>query len=238
LRLLSTRPSIRVAEAADALGIARSTAHRLLTTLKDNQFAAQDKPNAAYRIGSALTEIGLAAIRRLDVRSAARPILEELRAQTGETVSLSVLEGQYVRFVDCLEGTLAVRVGDRTGIVLPSSSTAGGKAILAALPTSDLLLRYPSHQLPVLTRASRMTLPALRAELDEVRRNGYAVNNEESESRISAVAVAVRDASGSPAGAIAIVVPADRYTPEAVDVWAALLLTAAQAVERSLGAHG
>jgi DNA-binding IclR family transcriptional regulator len=237
LRLLSARSSIRVAEAAEALGIGRSTAHRLLRTLRDNGFATQDRANSAYRMGGVLTEIGLAAIRRLDVRSAARPILEELRSQTGETVSLSVLEGQYVRFVDCLEGTLTVRVGDRTGIVLPSSATAGGKAMLAALPAADLALRYPKDELPVLTRASTMTLAQLREELETVRRTGFAVNSQESESRVSAVGVAVRDATGAPVGALAVVVPPDRYTPEAVARWSELLITAARAVERSLGAE-
>jgi IclR family acetate operon transcriptional repressor len=234
LRLLSSQPSVRVADAAASLGIARSTAHRLLTALKDNQFAAQDKANSSYRVGAVLTEIGLATIRRLDIRTAAAPVLRSLRDETGETVSLSVLEGHNVRFVDCLEGTRAVRVGDRTGVVLPCSATAGGKAILAALPAADLALRFPDEILPAPTEASTATLTKLRTELDEIRPRRYAINLEESESGISAVAVAVCDPTRIPLGAIAIVVPAGRFERASVAQWLPVLFQGVLEIEATL----
>jgi DNA-binding IclR family transcriptional regulator len=234
LRLLSSRPSLRVSEAAEELAIARSTAHRLLSTLRDNGFAVQDRNNSAYRIGGVLTEIGLVAIHRLDVRNAARTPLEVLRDRTGETVSLSVPEGQNVRFVDCLEGTLAVRVGDRTGLVLPSSSTAGGKAMLAALPPGELDLRYPVDRLPALTSVSTVSREELKRELELVSRRGYALNNQESEQRISAVGVAVRDVTGAPVGALAVVCPAERFTKANIEEWARLLMDAAKVVESNM----
>ncbi|MEO3872865.1 IclR family transcriptional regulator [Nonomuraea sp. B12E4] len=234
LLLLSDRPSLRVADAATELGIARSTAHRLLTTLREYQFAAQDKANAAYRIGPVLTRIGLTANRRMDVRSAAGPALERLREQTGETISLSVLEGRDVRFVDCLEGTRSVRVGDRTGLVLPASSTAGGKAILAALPEEDLERRFPDDGLPTLTPSAPATREQLRAELVGVRRDRFALNSEESESGISAVAAAVCDPSGAPLGAIAIVVPASRFDRAAAEQWLPALFDGVRRTEEIL----
>ena len=234
LMLLSARPSLRVADAAAELGIARSTAHRLLTTLKDHQFAAQDKANSAYRIGPALTRIGLAANQRLDIRSAAAPVLERLRQQTRETVSLSVLEGQDIRFVDCLEGTQSVRVGDRTGLVLPASSTAGGKALLAALPEADLDLRFPGDELPAPTASAPRTRERLRAELATVRRDRFAINVEESENGISAVAAAVCDPAGSPLGALAIVVPASRFDRAAAERWLPVLFDGVRRVEDTL----
>jgi DNA-binding IclR family transcriptional regulator len=232
LVLLSARPSLRVADAAAELGIARSTAHRLLTTLKSHEFAAQDRGNAAYRIGPALTKIGLVANERLDVRRAAAPMLERLRQETGETVSLSVLEGQNVRFVECREGTRAVRVGDRTGLVLPAGATAGGKALLAALPEEDLERRFP-EELPALTEATP-TRERLRDELDAARRDGYAVNLEESENGICAVAAAVRDPAGTPLGAIALVVPSNRFDHAAAERWAPVLFEAVRWVEETL----
>jgi DNA-binding IclR family transcriptional regulator len=234
LVLLSARPDLRVADAAAELGIARSTAHRLLTTLKKHEFAAQDRGNAAYRIGPALTKIGLVANERLDIRRAAGPMLEWLRQQTGETVSLSVLEGQNVRFVECLEGTRAVRVGDRTGLVLPASSTAGGKALLAAFPEEDLEPRFPSEELPVLTDATPPTRERLREELAAVRRDGFAVNLEESENGICAVAAAVCDPAGTPLGALALVVPASRFDRAVAERWAPVLFEAVRNVEDAL----
>src|SRR3954454_17911889 len=93
LELIGQRQALRVAEAADLLGVARSTAHRLLAALRRRGFVLQDRPNGAYRPGPALVEAGLAAFSRIDIRRVARPGLEDVREQTQETVSLAVLEG-------------------------------------------------------------------------------------------------------------------------------------------------
>lgn len=195
----------------------------------DNGFALQDKANGVYRIGAVFNEIGIAAIRGLDVRRMARPILEDLRAKTGETVSLSVLEGRDVRFVDCLEGTRSVRVGDRTGIALPANCTAGGKAILAALPASEVERRFPERVLPTQTDLSVGTWEGLVAELAEVRRTGYAVNREEGERGVSAVGACLTDVTAAPVAAIAIVVPSQRFTKATSNELAKLLVESIEA---------
>src|SRR3954447_7534116 len=93
LQLVGERQALRVAEAADLLGVARSTAHRLLTARRRRGFVMQDRPNGAYRPGPALYEIGLAAVSRIDIVRVARPVLERLRQITEETASLAALEG-------------------------------------------------------------------------------------------------------------------------------------------------
>lgn len=215
LQIIGERRVLRVAEAAEELGVARSTAHRLLSALRVRGFVVQDKPNGAYRPGSALNEIGLAAIGRIDIRRVARPLLEELREQTQETVSLLLLEGQNVRFMDCVESPRSVRVGSRTGLLLPAHCTAGGKAILAVLPSTELDRRYPDRELESRTTSSIQTWDQLESELAAIRRVGYALNIEEGENGISAVGTAIRDLIGAPLAAIAVAVPASRMpTPE------------------------
>lgn len=237
LGLLGERRALRVAEAAALLGVAPSTAHRLLTALRAHGFSIQDKANGAYRPGPVLTEIGLAAIGRLDIRRVARPTLELLRDRTKETISLSLLEGRDVRFVDCVEGTRSVRVGSRTGLVLPASCTAGGKVLLAALSPAELARRYADRQLPVRTASSVGSWSALEAELDAIRRDGHALNLEEGEYGISAVAVAVRDVAGAPVAAIAVVVPAARLDTEGATELAPMVTEAARTVEEQLRAE-
>jgi DNA-binding IclR family transcriptional regulator len=232
LHLVAERKVLRVAEAAETLGTARSTAHRLLTALRRHGFVVQDKPNGVYRPGPALTELGVAAIGGIDIRRVARPVLEDLRERTLETISLSLLEGRDVRFIDCVESPRAVRVGSRTGVVLPANCTAGGKSLLAAMSAADLNRRYAGHDLPARTPSSIADRDALLAELAEIRRTGYALNREEGESGICAVGAAILDLTGAPLAAIAAVVPAGRMpTAEAGRALAPLVTEAARTVE-------
>jgi DNA-binding IclR family transcriptional regulator len=210
LQLIGQRNAIRVAGAADELGVARSTAHRLLTTLKSRGFVTQDKPNGAYRLGPVLHEIALASIGRMDIRRTAVAVLETLRTSTRETASLLFLEGNQVRFIDCLESPRSVRVGSRTGLVLPAHCTAGGKAILAALPEADLYRRYPDRQLEVRTPDSIADWAALERERARIRECGFAINIGEGETGISAVGVALHDVIGVPLAAVAVAVPTSR----------------------------
>jgi DNA-binding IclR family transcriptional regulator len=238
LQLIGERRVLRVAEAADELGVARSTAHRLLGALRHRGFVMQDKPNGPYRAGRALNEAGLAAIGRIDIRRVARPVLEELRESTRETASLLLLEGNDVRFVDCVEGPQAVRVGSRTGIVTPAHCTSGGKAILATLSPTELARRYPGKELEARTPNSVNTWARLEAELATVRAAGFAVNMEEGESGVSAVGIAIPDLVGAPLAAIAVAVPASRMPTAADGEALAPLLKAAQgAVSELLNAE-
>jgi IclR family transcriptional regulator, acetate operon repressor len=210
LQLVAERQALRVSEAADLLGVARSTAHRLLSALRRRDFLMQDKPNGAYRPGPALHAIGMAAISRLDIRRIAQPVLEQLRDKTKETASLAVLEGTMIRFVECYEGLSTVRIGSRAGVVRHAHASAVGKAILAALPDSELGRRYPVEELPAPTPASITGRHELIRELGQIRRQGYALNWEESSDGVAAVAVAIRDSSGIPIASISVAVPSMR----------------------------
>jgi DNA-binding IclR family transcriptional regulator len=238
LQLIGERKVIRVAEAAETLGTARSTAHRLLTALRRHGFVLQDKPNGVYRPGPVLNEIGLAAIGGIDIRRVARPVIEDLRERTQETISLSLLEGRDIRFIDCVESPRAVRVGSRTGVVLPANCTAGGKSLLAAMSAAELDRRYSGHELPARTSTSVADWEGLMGELSEIRRTGYALNLEEGESGICAVGAAMRDLTGAPLAAIAAVIPASRMpTADAGRALAFYVTDAARTVEQLLRAE-
>jgi DNA-binding IclR family transcriptional regulator len=235
LQLVGQRHALRVAEAADELGVARSTAHRLLTSLRHRGFVMQDKPNAPYRPGPALNEIGLAAIGRIDIRRVARPVLERLRDETEETSSLALLEGRNIRFVDCVESPKSVRVGTRTGITWPAHCTAVGKAILAALPAADLARRYPADELDIRTAGSLGSREALEADLDRIRTVGYAINVEESEVGIGAVGACVHDLTGAPLTGIAVAMPTSRRPDrDALQAFAPTVTAAARTIETLL----
>ena len=232
LQLVGERQALRVAEAADLLDVARSTAHRLLAALRRRGFVVQDRPNGAYRPGPALYEIGLAAVSRIDIRRVARPVLERLCESTQETASLAVLEGTTVRFVDCAESPRSVRVGNRTGIVRQAHASAVGKAILASLSAAELDRRYPDETLPPATTAAALTRTArLRAELEVIAAQGYALNWEESADGVCAVSVALRDTVGQPLAGLGIAAPTSRIgSPDALRAFLPALQEGADAV--------
>lgn len=236
LRLIGEHQALRVAEAAELLGVARSTAHRLLAALRRAGFVLQDRPNGAYRPGPALYQIGLSAVSRIDIRRVARPVLEQIRDETQETVSLAVLEGATVRFLDCAESPRSVRVGNRTGVVRPAHASAVGKAILAGLSDAELDRRYPGGELPPTTTPASITdMAALREELAEIRAQGYAMNWEESVDGICAVAVALRDTVGQPLAGFGVVAPSSRIgSREGIRGFAPAVLKGAELIEERL----
>ena len=236
LRLIGEHQALRVAEAAELLGVARSTAHRLLAALRRAGFVLQDRPNGAYRPGPALYQIGLSAVSRIDIRRVARPVLEQIRDETQETVSLAVLEGATVRFLDCAESPRSVRVGNRTGVVRPAHASAVGKAILAGLSDAELDRRYPDGELPPTTTPASITdMAALREELAEIRTQGYAMNWEESVDGICAVAVALRDTVGQPLAGFGVVAPSSRIgSREGIRGFAPAVLKGAELIEERL----
>ena len=217
---LRDRPVLRVSECAAELGVARSTAHRLLTMLEHYGFVRRDPASRSYRAGDALLSIGLAAISTLDIRDRARPFLHALRDQIGETVSLVLLEGSDARFVDAAEATRALRVGGLVGLRLPAHATSAGKAMLADLPPEQLARLYPDEILSASPDGSQMTRTELEVALAEVRQSGYAVAYNESDVEIGAVGVCIPEGPDHVRAALAIAAPASRLTPERVEQWA------------------
>jgi DNA-binding IclR family transcriptional regulator len=204
------RPSISVTEGAELLGVAPSTAHRLLSTLQSHGFVRQEAETRRYRAGAELLDVALGALRSLDVLRVARPHLEQLRDEVRETVNLILLDGSHIRFIDSVEGPEAVRVSNRTGTVLPAHCTAGGKMLLASLSVPQLRHLYGLVRLPGLTHYSITDREVLFRELAEVRRLGYATNFEQSMMGVSAVAVPITDPSGRVVASIGISAPTPR----------------------------
>jgi IclR family acetate operon transcriptional repressor len=216
LLLFRNKPALRVSEVAEQLDVARSTAHRLLSMLVHRQFAVQDPATRAYRPGPRLVEIGLAAVGALNIRARMRPYLSRIAARTGETVSLLVLDGDQVHFIDSIESERTVRVGSRFDARMPAHATSAGKAMLATLTANEVFAVYPNEKLVTVTDRTVATRTELLAALDPVRADGFAVNFGESETGLGAIGMAVLDAEGRPAAGVTVAFPMQRMTPEYV----------------------
>lgn len=224
-QLLQQEGSLSVSEAAELLGVARSTAHRLFAMLVYRDVAEQG-PDRRYRPGPVLGRAATAPA--LELRRAALPHMQLLVARVNETVSLQVRVGTDVRFVESVECDRALRVGDRSGKVLPAHQVAGGKVLLAALPDDVLAELYAG---------SDVDLPRLRKQLALARVRGWAVNDRETEDDVTAVGVAVPGTDGRPVGALSVAAPSARYRRADAETYVQPLLAAAQAVGVDLQAR-
>jgi DNA-binding IclR family transcriptional regulator len=190
LLLLGKRSELRLTEVANYLGVATSTAHRLLAMLHYRGFIRQGERGKAYLPGSALTGVAFSILQRFDVRDTLRPFLERLNGELAETVHLGILDGTTVRFIDAIESPKAVRVASRLGQSMPAHCTSTGKSMLAELSTQDLHRLYPEEELEGLTANSIRRRSELDHDVETARRLGYAASNEESEEGVASAAVA------------------------------------------------
>jgi DNA-binding IclR family transcriptional regulator len=191
LLLLGERDELRLTEVAQYLGVASSTAHRMLAMLTYRGFIRQDPGSKTYLAGTALTGVAFAILQRFDVRTTLRPYLDKLNRALGETLHLGLLDGTSVRFIDAIESPQAVRVASRLGLSSPAYCTSTGKAMLAQLPADELHALYPDENLGEgLTANSIRTRDELERRLATVRQRGYATSAQESEKGVSSVGVA------------------------------------------------
>jgi DNA-binding IclR family transcriptional regulator len=233
LLLLRDRESVRVTDVSAELGVAPSTAHRLLSTLRAEGFADQEAGSRRYRLGLTLLTMAREAVTDRTLPRLARPHLEWLCTEVNETVNLLVLDGTEAVFVDGVEGRHPLRVAPRTGDRIPAFTAAGGKILLAELPERTVRARYP-HGLPAITDATITDFEALFVDLRQSRARGYALNLSESVRDLNAVGVAVSDGRGSQLAALTVSAPASRLSETQARDLVPLLRKAATAVTTAL----
>lgn len=234
LSMLTTVDRIRVKDAADQLGVASGTAHRLLSMLLYHGYVAQEPLTKAYVPGPMLLKVGLRATQRIDLRERARPFLERLHGEVDETIHLAVLHGTDVFYLDGIESTKLLRVVSRAGALHPAHCTSTGKALLAWLDDDRLATLYPDDKLPQVTRSSLRSRRQLLKELKATRERGYGTNVGELEDGIGSVAVAVRDGAASPIASIGVGAPMTRFAEVDFDMLAAKVSVVAAELEAAL----
>jgi IclR family transcriptional regulator, acetate operon repressor len=214
LLLLGERRSIRLTDVSEYLGVATSTAHRLMAMLLYRGFVRQREGSRAYEPGPALTTIAFAVLRQVDLRARLHPYLERLSSGLGETVHLTRLDGSTVSFVDTVESPRAVRVGSRLGTTLPAHSTSSGKTLLTMLDDDAIRALYPDERLPRVSARTGTKRSDLLKQVAEARKLGYATSEEESEDGVASVCVPLGGYGGA-RYALEVASPQGRMTDEA-----------------------
>jgi IclR family acetate operon transcriptional repressor len=164
---------LRLSAIAVALDLQKSTVHRILGSLASGGYVEQLQDTACYVATLKLWELGTGVLHEHPIKRAAAGYLQELHRATGETVSLTILSGDDVLFVDKLLSARAVKFSTRVGSRAPAALTAGGQAMLAYLPDAHARVKRTAARLK---RADRFDVDAVVNELQAVRARGYSIS--------------------------------------------------------------
>ncbi len=224
---------IGASEAARRLGIAKSSAHRLLATLAAEGFLER-LPGGQYRLGITLWELGSRMIHGIEMRDVAHPVLEALRNKTNETVHLARLDGNEVVYLDRFESQATLRLFNRVGTRNWAHCTSSGKAILS-VSSDELVEQVLCLGLPRMTPRTITSRSALLDALRKGRELGYVMSLEESEIGVNSVGAPVFDHRGEPVGAVSVAGPSPRLTIEKLPRVGRLVKQAAHRISERMG---
>lgn len=234
--LLRERRPLSLQELCARSGYPKSTAHALLTTLREYRMIEQD-PDGRYRLGIRLYEYGCAVSAMWDARQLAHPYLEQLAQALGTGAYLAIRSGDHVLSIDsCAASSGAgLSVSVETGTPLPLHATAQGKLLLAAASEQELRRYCRQVGLQPYTRHSLTDPEALHSALAEIRAQGYAVEDGEYRVGLRAVAAPVYDATGAPAYAMGVVGLFPRVQSEEFQLAVSKTVDAAARLSSALG---
>jgi DNA-binding IclR family transcriptional regulator len=204
-----------ILELAKALSLPPSTMHRQLSTLVEHDYLRQGTGDKKYKIGNSLISFASAIMSKNDLRQLAVSEIRKLSQDVGETVHLCQLEGVDMYYLDKVESSHSVSCTSRIGDRIPAHTAAAGKALLSGL-TEEELAKY-CEALPKLTVFTKNTLRdegSLRKALLEVKRLGYAIDDEEREEGLSCIGAPIRDIDGKIFAAVSISGPSFRIKPQ------------------------
>lgn len=232
--LSSSTEALGVTEIARRVGLHKSSVSRLLATMEAGHLVDRDRATGRFVPGIGLVSLAAPLISNLSLLDIARPFLGQLAEQSGETVSLNIWDGDAAVSVQQVPGANAVKHFAPPGMRNPAHCTAAGKALLAHAPEEDRE-RILSGALKSYTEHTVIDRDELRAELEQVRRTGYAANEGELVSDVGAIAAVIRDLDGRVVGAIAATVPMYRFGNERRSELIAAVAATAANLSRRLG---
>ncbi|WP_117362536.1 IclR family transcriptional regulator [Natrarchaeobaculum sulfurireducens] len=215
IELLKKRDGGRLSEIATELGLAKSTIHRHLSTLKDLEYVIQE--DDVYRTGFRFLEIGEQTRTRCSEYQLAHEKVTALASETEERAQFITEEFGRGVYIFREIGEHAVQTDSEIGKRIPIHATAAGKAILASLPDSRVDEIIEQRGLPSLTKHTITSKSTLLKEIDEIREQGYSVNDQENTVGLRAVSVPVKYENGEPLGALSISGPTHRFQGELLE---------------------
>lgn len=234
LSFKATEPVLGVSEIARRLDLPKSAVHRTLDSLVRMGLVARDRTSSRYRLGPKAADVGLAAIGSLDVSRLALPTLTELSRTTNETATLSLLTGHERFYAAQVVGPQDVRMSVEIGKRCPLYAGASGRAMLARFSPSQLDAYLAEIRLVPLTGKTITSKSRLAQQLEADRRTGFSVSLGERDAWAAAVAAPLLMGDVL-VGSVSICGPRNRFTPDKVNLFGALVRREVLRLSRQLG---
>jgi IclR family KDG regulon transcriptional repressor len=213
--LMQCKKPVGVNEFSETLQMPKSTISRFLSTLESLGFVRRDSETGKFFLGLKLFELGCKAMEDLGLREVAIPKMESLRDLLNENVLLTILEGTHITYLDKIESQQVVVIQTNLGGTAPAYCVSGGKAMVAHF--SERIEIIISEGLEKFT-ANTITDPKnFRQECQNIREQGYAINNGEFQIDVHGVGTPIFNARGEVVGAISTAVPASRMSKELLE---------------------
>ena len=229
-------PEWSLADLTRKVRMAKPTVHHIMSTLIKGGWIDRDAETKKFRLGVRLWEKGWLAINHMGVRERARPLMEALAEQSGETVRLGILDNvdpQWVIYVDRVESHHAVRAAVSAEVRSPSHSVATGKALLAWHPEG--MQRLAARPLASYTKGTLTNMAALEKDLAATRERGYSVNQSEFRKDVVGIAAPVWGHEGRVIAAVGISGPAYRLTPAVIRRLGSTVASTAAQISKRMG---
>lgn len=219
-----------------ALGLNKTTVHRILNSLICMDYARQDPESLKYSLTFKFCGISSQILAQNSMIELARPHLKELSNQTGETVHFVQIDGKHAVYIDKVESShSSVRLVSRIGKSVPLYCSGVGKALLADMSDEKIQAIWEESPVQPLTEYTITDFSEFQKTISQIRQSGYALDNEENELGVRCIAVSIKDFSGKPTYAISVSAPKNRMSDERILEIRDLILTAKDNIRKDMG---
>ena len=228
------KKELKLSEISERLGLNKSTVHGIISTLKYHGFISQDEETQKYKLGIRFVEFGDLVINSMNIRNAAVPVIDAVCERIEETVHIAMLDGLDVVWIEKRECTKSIKTSTKIGARLPAYTTADGKIIIC-YQNKDKIKNYLPKRIPQYTKNTITNKGEFIKKLEEMKKNGYAIDNEEYVEGLKCVAAPIFDHDGKVRFSLSTTGPAFRMNEERIKELIVIIKEAANEISHRIG---
>ncbi len=236
LDILSLEPEgLGVTQIAERAALHKSTAHRIVLALAGRGYLEKTQAGSRYKIGLKMVDICSVYLNSVELKTEARPMLRDITQRTGLTSHLAILDGNQAVYIDKVEMEQYLRLYSQIGRRIPTHCSALGKCLLSGMANKELDVLLQNYTYTVFTEHTITTEKALRRQLEDVRRDGFAMDDQEHDLGIRCIATPIFDYRGKVVAAISLAGPAQQFVDEKLADYKEKIQASAKEISIRLG---